>query len=399
MGKIILLFLMTGFAASLIAETEDTVVKVTVKQLEAALAAAQGKPDAELARQLAGLELSERLNDVKLAQWKAAMPGEKSREQLVILSDLAAFLNPPSEELPADPIPNAAAARQMLTQIVNYVNTTARQLPNFVAVRETVGFEDKPREDIQSPTGLVTEAAMPLHAVGKSTVTVTYIDHRESTDEKSAKHNAHIGGLITSGEFGPVLILVTADALKGKITWGRWEQGKAGKEAVFHFSVPNEKSHYQVLFCCVFDGFNPDGSSISRLFKETAGYQGEITFDPDSGAILRIRMEAEVLSGELVSEAALQVEYEPVEIAGRNYICPVKSVSILKAHTAPQTGLISNSNYKGVVKTFLNDVAFGQYRRFGSETRITINDNPETKMQGGPSSPDAPYSDPKAATH
>ena len=108
----------------------------------------------------------------------------------------------------------------MLTLVVNYVNTTARQLPNFLAVRETIGFEDKPQEDELGPTGIATVAAMPLHSIGKSSVTVTYRDRKEVVDEKALKHGAQIGGLATSGEFGPILSLVVADALQGKIHLG-----------------------------------------------------------------------------------------------------------------------------------------------------------------------------------
>jgi hypothetical protein len=105
-------------------------------------------------------------------------------------------------------------------------------------------------------------------------------------------------------------------------------------------------------------------------------------------------MEAEIPATELVTHASIQVEYSPVEIAGKTYICPVRSVSILMAHTAQQTGAYSRSNYKGAVKTFLNDVAFSQYRRFGTESRILTEDNSAPNMPFGPASADSPYSAP-----
>ena len=150
-------------------------------------------------------------------------------------------------------------------------------------------------------------------------------------------------------------------------------------------------------FCCIADGFNSDNSPISRVFKEIVSYHGEIAFDPVSGAILRITMEADLPSGELVPRAGIQVEYSPVEIAGKTYICPVRSVSILMAHTAQQTGAASRSNYKGAAKTFLNDVAFSQYRRFGTESRILSDDSMAPGEPSGPSSADSPYSSPSRA--
>jgi hypothetical protein len=395
-----MLFLLAGFTLPVFAAKDAAVAKVTVVQLEAMLTAAHGSPDADVARQLSGVELTERLNKVKLAQLKAELPGDKAREQLVILADSAAFLTPPAAEVLPDPAPDATAARQMLTLIVNYVNTTARQLPNFLAVRDTIGFEDRPQEDVIGRNGIETTAAMPLHSVGKTSLTVTYRDHKEVVDEKAAKHGAQIGGLTTSGEFGPILSLVVADALQGKITWGRWEQGAGGKEAVFHYAVPSEKSHYPVQFCCIADGFNSDGTPNKRVFREIVSYHGEIVFDPASGAIFRITMEADLPATELVSRGGIQVEYSPVEIAGKKYICPVRSVSILAAHLEQQTGAQSMSKYKGPAKTYLNEVAFSQYRRFGTESRILAGDSVDPSAPPGPSSADSPYSNPsRAVTH
>ncbi len=84
-------------------------------------------------------------------------------------------------------------------------------------------------------------------------------------------------------------------------------------------------------------------------------------------------MEADVAPGALISAAGIAVEYAPTDIGGRNYICPVRRVSMLRAHTAQQGGEIAASNYKGPAKTFLNDVRFSNYRRFGSETKVLTN--------------------------
>jgi len=400
MRKLTVLLLLAGMVLPAFAANDATVAKVTVAQLEQALTAVQGKPAAEVAQQLSGLELTERLSTARLARLKADLPGEKAKQALVILADSAAFLDPPESEIPANPMPDPAATRQMLTQIVNYVNTTVRQLPNLIATRDTTSFEDRPQEEVQQATAVVSYSYLPLHFVGKSSVAVTYRDRKEVLDEKALKHGPKIGGLVTAGEFGPILSRVVADALLGKITWGRWEQGAGGTEAVFHYAVPHDKSHYSVQFCCVPEGFNTDGSPILRVFNESASYHGEIAFDPANGAIVRITMEAEMPQGELVSKAGMMVEYGPVEIGGKSYICPVKSVSILQAHTTQNQGAYSRSNYKGPAKTFLNDVAFGQYRRFGSETRILTGDSGDPNKSSGLASADTPYTAPaRTPTH
>jgi len=76
-----------------------------------------------------------------------------------------------------------------------------------------------------------------------------------------------------------------------------------------------------------------------------------------------------------VPHAGIVIEYSSVEIGGKNYTCPARGVSLLQAHTAVPQGAFSRANYQGTPKTYLNEVEFSQYRRFGSETRILSGDN------------------------
>ena len=112
------------------------------------------------------------------------------------------------------------------------------------------------------------------------------------------------------------------------------------------------------------------GLPSRQIFDERAAYQGDIVFDPADGSIRLLTLQAEVPQGGLVAAAGMAVEYAATDIGGRSYICPVKSVSMLQAHTAQQSGAFSRSDYKGPAKTFLNDVTFSNYRRFGSEMKI-----------------------------
>jgi len=352
--------------------------RVTVEQLQQRLAASEEarQADAELARQLSGLELSERLSTPKLARLKAGLPGEKSQQALIALADSSVFLDPPAAEVSAGPTPDPAGLHRMLASVVNYVNTTVRQLPNFIATRDTTRFEDRPLEDIQGSVGMTTLVYLPLHVVGRSNVLVTYRDGREVVEKAAAKvrgGESQERGLFTEGVFGPILSTVVGDALKGKITWSRWEEGANRRQAVFHYAVPKERSHYSVGFCCLSSGVS-DGEPEPgdwHSFAEVAAYHGEIAFDPESGAILRIVLEAEMPSNEVVSKSGLAVEYGAVEIGGESYICPLRGVSLLMAHTTQSPlGMHRTESYKGPAKTFLNDAVFEQYRRFGSETRI-----------------------------
>ena len=353
------------------AGASDTPKKVGANELIQIVADAHSVPDAELAQKLTGLELTEQLSGSRLADLASSLPGEKSRLALMQIADQSIFLPSPAGEMPTDAAPSAASAQQMLLQIVKYVNATVRQLPNLMATRFTNGFEDQPREDKMGRTGVESVFALPLHWVGSLRVEVTYRDRQEVEDKsvKVEKKGNAVAGLITSGEFGPVLSIVLADALKSKLVWTRWEKSSDATLAVFHYQVPEDKSNYHVKFCCISGGYEADGTPKMELWNERSAYHGEIVFSPADGSIQLLTVEADEPSGALVSSAGIAIEYAATDIGGHSYICPVRSVSVLRAHAAEQ----SAANYEGPVKTFLNDVRFSNYRRFGSKTKVLTN--------------------------
>jgi VWFA-related protein len=359
MRNLALLLLLAVVALSALAQRS-----VTVAQLEQVLATVHGKPDAKVAQQLSDLELAERLSMASLSRWESSLPGPESRRSLVILADMSAFLNPPADEIPATATLDLGAQRQLMARTVDYASKTIRQLPNFFATRDTIRFEAT-APGHQAGTSLIP--AEPLHPVSRSTDTVLYRNGEEVVSSETAKgkeSESETSGLTTSGIFGPILATVLVDAAHSKLVWDRWEQGTAGSLAVFRYAVPREKSHYQVGFCCVFR------DNVSQVFQQFSGYHGVIAVDPTNGTILRLTLEADLRPSDPIVRSDILVEYGPVEIGGRTYVCPVKGVSILLAPTAP-----SDSKR---LKTLLNDVAFVQYHLFRADARLLTAGNADT---------------------
>ena len=166
---------------------------------------------------------------------------------------------------------------------------------------------------------------------------------------------------------------------QGNLAWSHWEQGEAGPIAVFQFAVTREKSHYEVSFCCVV------GESGEEVFRRFAGYHGEIAVDPENGAVLRLTLKADMTAADPLVRSDIMVEYGPVAIGGKTYICPLKSVSISLAPTLPANAF-EMQRYRGELldkdrnldrehlQTLLNDVAFEQYHVFRVEARILSGD-------------------------
>ena len=357
--------------------------RITVAQLEQAMVVARGKADAEVAQQISDLELTERLSIQKLSQLKTALPGERSAQSLLILADKSAFLDPPASDIPATPAPDLAEQRRIMGLAVGYVTRTIPLLPNLFATRETKHFEDTPL--LQRAVNSVPY--QPLHFVRASSATVLYRDGRETVDAGPAKKTAAATdpGLTTWGVFGPILGTVLVDAARSKLAWSHWENGSNGTEAVFSYEVPKDKSHYEVNYCCTpkseieWDTMAP--------FHQVSAYHGEITINPQNGTIVRLSLEANLTASDPITRAALVVEYGSVEIGGKSYFCPVRSLSMSIA----QEVQYSNGRYQRPLefasrplKTMLNEVAFEQYHMFRADVRVLPDS--EADKQAGPGS-------------
>jgi hypothetical protein len=340
--------------------------KVTLEQAEKLLAASHRKPDAQVATLITGLELTERPNDAWRKRIDAELPGVWARDSLVALTDKADFLSPPAAEIPALAQPDRVASDALMAAAKNYVSQTIPKLPNFLATRVTTRFEDMPAMD----TGLYYMAKTsyePLHVVNISRVVVLNRDGQELVDPGDSFEEilgSPESGLKTSGEFGPVLIALMADVFGGEVLWSRWESGANRPLAVFRFSVPRQRSHYRLQL-----------PEFWKDLQTPSAYHGELTIDPASGAILRVTIEAELTADDPVTRAALMVEYGPVEIGGKTFICPIRSVALSKTriikmqHSKVNRAGWNNPNH-GTQQFELNDVQFINYHQFRAETRI-----------------------------
>ena len=224
---------------------------VTVKQLEQMLAADRSTSDAEFARQLAALELSERLSETKASALLTAARGKRTREVLKILADASAFLDPPVDEILATAPPDADAQRHMLSLTAEYLSTTIHKLPNYLASQTTVRYQEAP----QLAKGSIDTWTRPLHVTDTLSATVYYRSGSEVAEPAKPhgrREKAEDPQLATYGTFGPVLAgLRDAIQRHTDMTWNRWEQSASGPVAVFRYAIPAETSKYQTKACCL----------------------------------------------------------------------------------------------------------------------------------------------------
>lgn len=366
--------------------------RVTVEQLESLLEKAQSRSDADAARQIFALELTERLSETRLAAWKTHFTGAKAKAALIALADASVFLAPPAAEIPATPPPELAEQKLMLARTIHYLARTIPKLPNFFAIRTTDRYEEPPLKDGQ--TWKTPLGDHWLHFVGSSSATLLYRDGAEVVDaqtSKGKKLKKEENVLTTRGTFGPILGMVIQDAAHGQLDWSRWEQGEDGPRAVFRFVVPWDQSDYDVTYCCLAEG---DGTGV---FRRLTGYHGEMAIDPDSGAILRLAVQADLEPNQPLLRSNILVEYAPVPIGGTPYVCPIRSVSLSRGRTVIQVHEWGEAfRVYGPFQTMLNDVSFGDYHMFRAEARILPDYEQVPEEQNrNPGSAEAPAAAPK----
>jgi hypothetical protein len=359
--------------------------RLTVDQLRQRLVEqmAAHKSDKEIAQKAGSIELTERLTERTVEKLKVELQlGPKTVDALVLLSDTAVSLDPPVGEFPATQAPDDESSTRMLQQAAEFAATTMHHMPDFLAVRATRSFDDSP--EIVSETGWVP-AHTNLHFEGTFTQPITYRDGREVTDNgnDSASTAPAPSGLSTTGEFGPVLAVVLSDSHAGRIVWRHWEQTPAGVAAVFQFQVPKETSHYAVNFCWQqfqvlslmrmghrFESHADVSPGASDCYNGMTAYHGTLAVDPASGAVLRISIESELPRSISLTRAAINVQYGRVEIGGRIYICPVRSVALSRVRYAATDSGPSRDLLR------INETTFAEYHRFGSSSSIVSTGQP-----------------------
>jgi len=350
--------------------------KITVAQLEQLLKAdkAAHKSDLETAKQVSAVELSERLTEDSLSRLRELFASDsRTSTALLLLADRSAFLDPPRNELPPDPPLDAAGQQHLLDLAHMFALQTLPRLPNLIATRTTFSFDDSPQE--------LAKGAYPqragIHLIGSTKAEVS-VNHERSDQVSGVKaHEGSSGGLSTWGEFGSALLIILSDSKQGKTSWSHWEKTPAGTMAVFHYDVPKNASHYEIVTSLeemqAQESARWAGSRArdaapvtmsSRVVRSKPTYEGSLWIDPANGVITRLTLIADLKGNPKFERGAVLVEYGPVQIANKTLICPLRSLALSEAPASV------NIVFSSAATEWLNENIFADYHLFSSSARI-----------------------------
>ena len=344
--------------------------EVTVAQVEGLVHSRN-----DLLHKLENLELTERLSSPRLDALLSEMHSERERQALTADADLSSALAPPPDEIASRAPPSMEEQRAILLRTYDYLQNAIPKLPDFYALRTTSRFEEPPQRDNQS--WKMQHQERTLHFAAGEHATVLYRNGHEEVETKTklgkerAVRGVRARDLETWGTFGPILAYVwtAAASSPGTLLWKRWEHGKYGDLAVFSFRAASPNEGPDITYCCL-----PQGNGTT-LYQNNADTYGEFAVNPDTGAIMRIAINADLDEDRdpdvplILSQ--IVVEYGPAELGGKIYICPQRSVEVSRGRSVRELHEWGMTfNVYGYFETMINDVSFGGYHKFGSEMRI-----------------------------
>ena len=373
-------------AASLIFAADPSLdgKDASVSEIEAIVTSARssGQTDAQIARHLATLGLTERITDSTLARLVAQGAGPRARDVLEILAEVSAFLDPPAAERVTAAAPSAAQQQEILARASERTVRYVGALPDFLCTRATRHFDDEPDLARIRP-----EVWSGLRLRNMFVGQLSFNNGVESYVDQTSGHVASGGGeqaapgLTSFGEFGAILGALFIGDSEPKISWDHWETLQGALVGVFQYSVDAAHSRYSVSWCCA-AAKGPNGQIEPEIVW--SAYRGELFVEPASGAVLRITRQAVGLPHGFPTQGAdTVVDYGPVQIGPRRYLCPIRSVTL--SHVTVRVPVLGKRS-----NLYLNDIRFIRYHKFGAESRLLASETPDTGSESEPALWDEP---------
>jgi hypothetical protein len=323
---------------------------MTVEQLKDLLVSAhQAKTsDADVAKQLQDVELTEELTHNQMDSLAPNVPGQMTTERLFILEAQSAVLPPPAADIPTAPAPDAAAQKAMLDKTMDYASKTYAQLPAVSATKETRRFQDSadvPKEAFGARNN--ADMGATVTPIRYTTADEAQVTLRNGAEEVPPAKKGEWGsnGMIAMLGQPPVLSTVMDEAQQaGKINWARWEMVNGKQVAVFSYAVDKKKSRYAVNYCCFPEEVSQAGDIALRgqeraggagnyqsnanwkNWKATVPYHGEIFIDPNTGVVVRLITEADLKGSDPVRLETQRIDYGEQTVGGKPVVVPVRTI-------------------------------------------------------------------------
>jgi hypothetical protein len=319
---------------------DDISVDAVVSTVRAALSDKQR--DSTTAATLSKMKLAQQLPDRVIEILESEGAGPQTLGALQHLRDASRLLSPPSDPpqgMTPPPPPSYTQVQETWHVAAAKALAYDRALPDFLCLETIHRWLD--------PTGREMWQAAPAVVVN-----ISYFDRKEQYSvvsvggKKSKESVEEVAGAMSQGEFGTMLETILGPAAQADYTWDHWTILRKRPTSVYYFRIPADRQPYQLKY-----GAPP------AMVKTFVGLSGYLYIDPESRNVTRISATAEdIPAGFPVQRSSTVLDYDYAEIGGQRYLLP------MRAETRLDAGKIQS----------LNALEFQQYRKFASDTKVTL---------------------------
>ena len=184
-----------------------------------------------------------------------------------------------------------------------------------------------------------------------------YHDNSESrvmlalNGKRSTMEPEDLSGTVSHGEFGGVLNEVFRPSSKAEFQWKETDALGTGTVQVLSYRVAREHSDFEI-----------DGTDNRRI---ATGFHGLVYLDSATRGVRRITLEADDLPADFsVHATSISVDYAYIAINAHDYLMPIRGTVSLR---------------KGKRTAVINEIEFRDYKRYGSQSRISYGGQPISK--------------------
>ena len=313
--------------------------------------------DAELAKYLAKVKLSERLEDRVIEELQSQGIGAKTLQALQALRDRTKELmaaKPIVPQAPPTPIPPPSSEEQaaIISDVREYALNYSKNLPDFICTQVTRryaapmpgtrwGGSSLSEPSWQAQDVLQIRLSYSIQAGEKYLVVL-------ANNAIVNKDYSQMGGSKSFGEFGSMLREIFEPSTEARFEWDHWGTLRGKRVMAFSYHVLQSRSQYRLVV---------EDAKLSII----TAYRGLVEVDPDIHVVMRVSTIAENIPADFpIRKADDVLDYDFQEISGHTFLLPLKSQVFMSG---------------GEVLTKL-DEEFRLYRKYSAEAEIKYDTDP-----------------------
>jgi hypothetical protein len=312
--------------------------------------------DAELAKYLAKVKLSERLEDRVIEELQSQGIGAKTLQALQALRDRTKDLmaaKPIAPEARPTPIPPPSSEEQaaIITDVREYALNYSKNLPDFICTQVTRRYA-APMPGTRWGGSSLSEPSWQAQDVLQ--IRLSYFQQKEKYTVVLAnnavvnKDYEQMGGSKSFGEFGSMLREIFEPSTEARFEWDHWGTLRGKRVMAFAYHVSQSRSQYRLVV---------EDAKLSII----TAYRGLVEVDPDTHVVMRVSTIAENIPPDFpIRKADDVLDYDFQELSGHTFLLPLKSQVLMSG---------------GEVLTRL-DEEFRLYRKYTAEAEIKYDTDP-----------------------